>query len=74
MYLIPSDVLLSSAEVELLKAYAASGHGIVVTGNAINIPGYTKQQVFNLPVNQLLAPFGMQMLDQALTKNVSATR
>lgn len=61
VYVLPTDVLYTDAEVDAVLAWASYGRGIVVAGAAWNVAGFSGLSAKNLPANKVLRPFGLQV-------------
>lgn len=61
VYVVPTDALLTDAEVQAILQWASYGRGIVVAGAVWNINGYAGFNAAKHPANKLLVPFGIQV-------------
>lgn len=62
--LVPSQQLLTSGDIDALRAFLAAGGGVVVIGTGADAKDASGQTLTyeTLPINALLAPFGLGVL------------
>lgn len=67
IYVLPTNVLYTDAEVNAILEWASYGRGIVVAGASWDVAGFSGTAAKNLPANKVLRPFGLQVRASACT-------
>lgn len=67
IYVLPTDLLYTDAEVNAILEWASYGRGIVVAGASWDVAGFSGTAAKDLPANKVLRPFGLQVRARACT-------